>query len=343
MTDVVVESALDRTVTPLRLGLVGTSHQAVYFLQALHLSGVGSIAHYTSPDRHSDDVKSMMRDASHIESFDALLDTNPDGIILATPTNAHVAQAEAAIARGIPVFSQRPLSLDHSSTRRVIDAARSANVLLGVDMRYRPTPAMRELRSTVQAGELGDIYAIDAVFHHANGPANAWQTDTQLSGGGCMLDCGVTMIDLALWTLGFPQVADVSSRLYAKGERIDPADATGTAEDYADAILDLDTGASLHLSCGWNVSAGQNARIELTFYGTDGGGTFRNVNGSLQEFTSALFRGNHSHELASSFDELAGRTVVSWASAIARGSCYDPWVEGVADVAAAVDRVRHKL
>ena len=55
--------------------------------------------------------------------------------------------------------------------------------------------------------------------------------------------------------------------------------------------------------------------------------------------TAELFRGAHRHTLASPPDQWGGRTAVAWANALARGQKYDPWVEGVADVADAVDRV----
>ena len=151
-------------------------------------------------------------------------------------------------------------------------------------------------------------------------------------------DLGVHVLDLALWTLGFPRVIDVTSRLYARGERISGTPGN-VAEDYAIALLDLDTGVTINLACSWNLPAGRDAEIHATFYGTDGGASFRNVNGSFYDFTAELFRGTHRHMLATTPDDWSGRAAVSWTKALARGTRYDPWVEGVADVAAAADRI----
>jgi predicted dehydrogenase len=273
--------------------------------------------------------------SARVAGFDALVEDDVDGIILGN-SSLHTDQALTALRRGIAVYCPRPLGRDAEETRAVIDAARSADVLLGVDMALRQTEAMRVLRSTVQAGELGDIYAVELVHHNALGPAR-----TPEPVGGCMLDSGIVMLDLALWTLGFPRVTDIVSRLYRRGDRLAPG--ANAAEDYATAFLGLDTGATVQLSCSWHLPAGQAARIEANFYGTDGGGSLRNVNGSVSDFTAELFRGTSRHSLAKPPDSWAGRGIIAWGDALARGARYDPWVEGVIDVAGTVDRILGKI
>ncbi|MEO5511934.1 MAG: Gfo/Idh/MocA family oxidoreductase [Longimicrobiales bacterium] len=274
---------------------------------------------------------------ARIGAFDDLLHHDLDGIVLATP-GFRADQAKQALERGIAVYCPRPLGRDAVETRAVIDAARHADLLLGVDMALRQTEAMRVLRSTVQAGELGDIYAVELVHHNSLGPPQSSRSEPI----GCMLDSGIVMIDLALWTLGFPRVTDITSSLYRRGERISP-DNRGVAEDYAAAFFSLDTGATVQLSCSWHLPAGQNARIEASFYGTEGGGALHNVTGSATDFTAELFRGSSRHSLSKPRDSWAGRGVVAWADALARGARYDPWVEGVIDVASTVDRILGKL
>ena len=62
---------------------------------------------------------------------------------------------------------------------------------------------------------LGRTYAVDLVFHNAYGPDKAWFYDPALSGGGCVMDLGVHLVDLALWALDFPAVTKVSSTFVA--------------------------------------------------------------------------------------------------------------------------------
>src|SRR5262252_8142631 len=104
-------------------------------------------------------------------------------------------------------------------------------------------------------GKLGRIYAADLVFHNAYGPDKAWFYDTALSGGGCVMDLGVHLVDLALWVLDFPAVGEVSARLFAGGEPLNGR--ADRVEDYAVATLELESGAAVRIACSWRLHAGR--------------------------------------------------------------------------------------
>jgi predicted dehydrogenase len=270
-------------------------------------------------------------------SFDALLDSEIDGLVIATPSALHAAQAEAALERGIAVFCQKPLARDADETRRVVRAAERANRLLGIDLSYRHTEAMRQIRQLVASGQIGQVYAVDLVFHNAYGPDKPWFRDVQRSGGGCVIDLGIHLVDLALWTLDFPAVHAVSSRLYAQGIPLGPRPAL--VEDYAVAQFELAGGATVRLACSWNLPAGREAVIEATFHGTQGGAAMRNVKGSFYDFTAERFDGTRSSVLAAPPDEWGGRAAVQWARQLAAGGGYDPEVAHALQVADVLDAI----
>lgn len=322
-----------------RLGFLGVGGIGRHRLNAVAQSGLAEIAGIADPSADAGrDAAAAVPGVQQAATLDELLDLGLAGLVLATPYALHAAQTVRALERGVAVFCQRPLALTAQETRSVIDVARTADRLLGVDLSYRSTDAMRALRPVVQAGELGEVYAVDVVFHNAHGPDESWARDPRLAGSGCVVDLGMHVLDLALWTLGFPQVTQVTSRLYARGERL-RASRTDVVEDYATALLELDTGATIRLSCSWNLPAGQDAIIEASFYGTEGGGAFRNVGGSFYDFTAELYRGTHRHTLATPPDDWGGRAALEWVRRLAGGERYDPWIEGLIDVAAAVDAV----
>jgi predicted dehydrogenase len=189
----------------------------------------------------------------------------------------------------------------------------------------------------VQEGALGRVYAVDLVFHNAYGPDKAWFYDPRLSGGGCVIDLGIHLVDLALWTLGFPAVTGATSRLYAKGMPL--GEVHGQVEDYALARLDLENGAAMQLTCSWNLPAGQDAVIGATFYGTDGAAALTNVDGSFYDFRAERYRGTSRELLVGPPDAWGGRAAVDWAERLAGGARYDPAVERLVDVAGALDRI----
>jgi predicted dehydrogenase len=233
------------------------------------------------------------------------------------------------------VFCQKPLGRTAAEVGAVVDAARSADRLLAVDLSYRFTQGMKRIRELLASGELGRIYAVDLVFHNAYGPDKPWFYDPGLSGGGCVMDLGVHLVDLALWSLNFPRVTSVSSKLLAGGKSL----SADTVEDYAVATLELDTGALVRLACSWKLQAGREAEISAAFYGTDGGAALRNVAGSFYDFTAERFSGTSAETLASPPDEWGGRAAADWAARLAAGERYDPSAARLVEVAAVLDRI----
>jgi predicted dehydrogenase len=196
---------------------------------------------------------------------------------------------------------------------------------------------MRRVRNAVVEGELGQVYAVDLVFHNAYGPDKSWARDPALAGGGCAIDLGIHLVDLALWTLGFPEVTGVTSRLYAQGQPL--AAGSTQVEDYAVAQMDLATGAVVRMACSWNLPFGRDAAIEAQFHGSKGGAAMTNINGSFYDFAAARFQGTQRFPLADPPDAWGGRAVVDWARKLAAGARYDKSIETLVQVAAVLDRI----
>jgi predicted dehydrogenase len=218
----------------------------------------------------------------------------------------------------------------------VVDAARAADRLLAVDLSYRFTEGMRRIRELIRAGELGRVFAADLVFHNAYGPDKPWFYDPALSGGGCVMDLGVHLVDLALWALDFPEVTDVSAQLFAGGE---PLRDRNCVEDYAAAELRLANGAAIRLACSWKLHAGREADISAVFYGAEGGAALRNVDGSFYDFTAERNRGTQAERLAGPPDLWGGRAAADWALRLAAGERFDSSAEQLTQVSAVLDRI----
>lgn len=321
-----------------RLGFLGVGWIGRHRMECIAQSDVATIAAVAdeSPEAAAKAAESTNAAVTQ-PTIESLLAHDLDGLVIATPSALHADQSVEALSNGLAVFCQKPLARSGEETRRVIDAARAADKLLGVDLSYRFTRGMQCVRQLVQSNELGNVYAVDLTFHNAYGPDKAWFYDPKLSGGGCVVDLGIHLVDLAMWTLGFPRVANVTSRLWAKGAPLASADRE--VEDYAVARVDLETGTTIRLTCSWNLPAGRDALIEASFYGTKGGAALRNVNGSFYDFTAERYRGTSTERLCAPPDEWGGRAAVDWATRLASGTRYDPAVERIGDVADTLDRI----
>lgn len=324
-----------------RVGFVGVGWIGLDRMRAMLATGAVAAAAIVEPDPAAvARARAVAPDAAVLPDLDALLDHGVDGVVIATPSALHAAQAIRALSRGAAVFCQKPLGRDAGEAAAVVTAARAADRLLAVDLSYRFTAGMTRIRDLVRSGALGRVYAVDLVFHNAYGPDKAWFRDRALSGGGCVIDLGVHLVDLALWTLPGRTVTGVASRLFAGGRPL--ASATGPddpVEDHAIATLDLDDGTVVRLACSWNLQAGCDAVIGATFHGTRGGAVLRNVDGSFHAFAADRFHGTACEPIAAPPDEWGGRAAADWARCLASGARHDPATAELVTVAAALDAI----
>jgi len=322
-----------------RLGFVGTGWIGQIRMKALAHSGLADIAAICEPNPEMARMaQNSAPECAITRSFDEMLCADIDGVIIATPSALHAEQATAALQRGIAVFCQKPLGRNQTETARAIDAAQTANRLLKVDLSYRFVKGIQEIEKLMRAGELGEIYYAELVFHNAYGPGKGWFYDRKLSGGGCLIDLGIHLIDLGLWLLDFPEIESISSKLFREGRRL--ADRSHEVEDFASAAIDLNTGTRLNIACSWNAHADRDAVIEAAFYGSAGGARFRNVNGSFYDFIAERFRGTKCELLASPPDDWGGRAALDWLTRLCEvGDRFDPDISHLNAVAAAIDRI----
>jgi predicted dehydrogenase len=339
MTDVLAKPAIE-SVSPRRprIGFLGVGWIGRHRMEAVLATGAVDAVGIADPSAEmTAEALRLAPDAASAPDLESLLDLDLDGVVIATPSALHAGQAVMALDRGVAVFCQKPLGRTASEASAVVEAARRADRLLAVDLSYRFTEGMRRIRETVRSGELGRVFAVDLVFHNAYGPDKPWFYDRDLSGGGCVMDLGVHLVDLALWSLDFPGVTNVTSTLMAQGAPLAPG--AKAVEDYALAALTLDTGAVVRLACSWRLHAGEPAVIGATFLGVEGGAALRNVDGSFYDFAADRLDGVTRRVLAAPPDAWGGRAAADWATRLAAGARFDPDAERLVDVARVLDRI----
>lgn len=291
-------------------------------------------------------------------TYEALLREDLDGVMIASPSGLHAAQALAAIERGLHVFCEKPLGRTRREVQRVVSAAKQGDRRLGVDLSYRYIEGAEALRSLVRGGELGRIFAVDLVFHNTYGPDKPWSHDPAMAGGGCLVALGMHLLDLAFWCLGERRIEAVDGRFYASGRPLSVDDLVTTVEDFALGRLDLVSRSggttTVSLQCSWFHATGVPAAISVVFRGTEGTAALRNVGGSFFHFNAERC-GNAGRAplLAPPGEELGeeqGEAVPSrdpwswgkgpildWIDDLVAGRGYDAGVEATLPVAEAID------
>jgi predicted dehydrogenase len=145
------------------------------------------------------------------------------------------------------VLVEKPLAMNAASASRIVRAAEKHGKVVMVGMNHRYRPDVQIVRSFVQSGELGTIESVRGSWHVFR-PGRAqlgWRQRREQSGGGAMLDLGLSIIDLGLWLGGNPTPVRVSACLDA------PANGR-SVEQSGSAFVVCENGLSLFVDVTWH-------------------------------------------------------------------------------------------
>ena len=155
--------------------------------------------------------------SAYKDSIDMLQKVRPDAVSIAVPVDEHVPVVyEMPGGCRCHVLMEKPLSNCAFSCEYVIDWMRKADRVLAVGHIERYNPAMIELKRQIDAGDLGEIYAIHC---RRVGAFPARQRDV-----GVTLDLAVHDLDLLRWLTG------------REGEVVGAAVRGGVRTEYDDSV-----------------------------------------------------------------------------------------------------------
>jgi predicted dehydrogenase len=139
-------------------------------------------------------------------SLDLVLNSGSvKGAIIATPTSSHFDIARSVIRNRIPLFIEKPLTLNVNNSYELIQMANaySVSVQLGFVMRY--VNSFQNLKDLVSDGSLGCLYGYSASMSGCTITkplaSKSWQGDFS-RGGGCLNEYGPHLIDLCRFIFG---------------------------------------------------------------------------------------------------------------------------------------------
>ncbi|RWE13933.1 MAG: Gfo/Idh/MocA family oxidoreductase [Mesorhizobium sp.] len=88
----------------------------------------------------------------------------PDGIIVATPNQAHVQNGLEAVEAGVPALIEKPIADEIISGEKLIAAAEAKGVPLLAGHHRRHNPVMQKAKEIIESGKLGRVLVVNAMF-----------------------------------------------------------------------------------------------------------------------------------------------------------------------------------
>jgi predicted dehydrogenase len=133
-----------------------------------------------------------------------------DAILVATPHYFHTTIGMDALANGLHLLVEKPISVHKADCERLIQAAQKAKKqVFGAMFNQRTDPHYRKVRDLIQSGELGQLTRVNWIItnwfrtqHYYD--SGGWRATWKGEGGGVLLNQCPHNLDLLQWLCGMP-------------------------------------------------------------------------------------------------------------------------------------------
>jgi len=197
-------------------------------------------------------------------------------IHICTPNKLHRGQVLAALAAGKHVYCDKPLCMNRQEAHEIEAALPAARVTHQMVLHNRFSPAAMRARQLVEEGFVGDVLSLRAAYLHSGSADPAaplkWKLDSELSGGGALLDLGSHLLDLVQHLVGPLRLLDCHTHIAypqrpapGEGGRMVPV----TAEDAVLLTVRTQSGAPGHLEAS-KISTGAVDELKFEICGARG-------------------------------------------------------------------------
>jgi predicted dehydrogenase len=217
-----------------------------------------------------------------------------DGIAITAPNKLHHPITLAAVDAGLHVICEKPLAMNAAQAREMLDRANARQRKHLVMFDYRAMPAARRTKELIDAGFVGRVFHVIAMYQHSSyvDPARAfaWRMSKAESGTGTLGDLGSHIIDLTRWWIG--DVARVSGHLtiFTK-QRPHPVSKEMVDIDVDDAasfVAEMKNGARA-IFHATKMAIGRGNAIRIEIYGSEGALVFDADPGNRGNWIGSLY------------------------------------------------------
>lgn len=220
------------------------------------LAGIPEVTEVLVVDAVADRAEAVARDVSgRALEQDAALDA-AEAVVVATPADLHAASVEAAIAHGIPVLCEKPLTETVASSTALVERIEASNAHVEMGFQRRHDAGFLAARDRLDRDDAGPIHLVRlTAFDPRGAPADFPPNDA----APIFLHSSVHDFDFVRW-ISRSEVVEVT----ADGSRRDdprPSDVRGI--ETAVVSMRLASGALAVLEATWLHPGGYDIRAEV--------------------------------------------------------------------------------
>lgn len=240
----------------IRVGFLGSGLIAAYHAIQLNLARDAAAAGADIPDHrivavYDPDPErarglAVGQSAATCASPQEVIDAS-DAVFVCTWTAEHLPMVELVAAAGLPLFCEKPLSLDLRRSRDLVSEVRRAGLVNMVGLVMRSSPALLVLRQMVHDPAVGRVMNVvfrDDQYIPTQGMyASTWRGEVALAGAGALMEHSIHDLDLLEWLFGPVDSMGAQQSFFHGIDGI---------EDSVSALLRFSSGATGSLASIWH-------------------------------------------------------------------------------------------
>ena len=265
------------------IGMIGAGMIANIHAQAAQAVGTNIVAVH---DLRKEDAEKFGEEHSCdvVDEIGSLLERDDfEGVVVAVPNDRHAELAIASLNASKHVLLEKPMAMSLQQCDDILTARDASRKILQMGFVCRYSPAAMKAKQLIEDGTIGQVHHVQATLLRQRGipGLGGWFTTKVRSGGGCLIDIGVHLIDLSMHmtSLKSPvrvlgsctQGFTIASYGYEEMWSSPVADGTFDVEDRVRATIRDKSGTTFQYDVSWATHLPENTMKDgLLFEGSKG-------------------------------------------------------------------------
>jgi len=152
------------------------------------------------------DVVQSVANQFECESFTSYTDLfkncDIDAVLICTPPATHSEITSYFLDQGIHVLCEKPLAINVEEGKNMWKKARDAGVICMMATKFRFVEDIIRAKGIIESGKLGNILFFENTLSSYVDMRKRWNSQSEISGGGVLIDNGTHSLDIAKFLLG---------------------------------------------------------------------------------------------------------------------------------------------
>ena len=236
-----------------KFGLAGAGRMGRNHMHAISDSDKVEVAAIAEPQEHTRNTLPSTSAKVH-DSLEAMIDAGGiDAVLVCVPSDLHLDTVKRLVAAGLPILCEKPLGVTVAQAREATRLVTEARLPLQIGFWRRFVPMLTQLRSRIESGEMGGIYAVACFQWDGSPPTTYFRTHS----GGIFVDMGVHEFDQTRFLTG-QEFETITAHASGIAEEPWPGD-----PESAQAVAQLSGGTSAIVSLGRRFPLGDVCKVEV--------------------------------------------------------------------------------